>query len=146
MEVVVPFAQSGQRGYDVVARRVSVVEWLVAEPVCQGVDAEGGLLDEEDSKDARVNESSQIVTPPKTGHQCRENQAHEQHHLEIVPVLPSHHEILIQVGDIRTTDPFRVLLHQHPPEVRVEEPFADGVWIFIGVGVPVLFACRSGNG
>ena len=48
VEVVVALAEGGDGGDDVVAGRVAVVEGLVAEPVGERVDAEGGLLDDED--------------------------------------------------------------------------------------------------
>jgi hypothetical protein len=44
---VVALAEGNKSGDDVVSRRVAVIEGLIAEPVGQAVDAEGGLLDEE---------------------------------------------------------------------------------------------------
>ena len=48
VEVVVALAEGDECGQDVVAGGVAVVKGLVAEPVGQRVDAEGGLLDKED--------------------------------------------------------------------------------------------------
>ncbi|MCQ8115655.1 hypothetical protein NP565_24095, partial [Vibrio parahaemolyticus] len=46
MKVMVTLAKSDERGDDVIARRVAVVKRLVAEPMGQGVDTEGSLLNE----------------------------------------------------------------------------------------------------
>lgn len=66
VEVVVALAEGHESGDDVITGRVAVVERLVTEPVSQGVDAEGGLLDKADSENASVNESTNPVTPTKT--------------------------------------------------------------------------------
>lgn len=49
VEVVVALAEGDDRGDDVVAGGVAVIEGLVADPVREAVHAEGGLLDEEDA-------------------------------------------------------------------------------------------------
>jgi hypothetical protein len=43
VEIVVTFADGDECGGKVVARRMLVVEWRFAKPVCKRVDAEGGL-------------------------------------------------------------------------------------------------------
>ena len=63
VEVVVSFAKCDESGDDVISRRVAVVEWLVTEPMCEGVDTECGLLDEEDAENACVDEAAEPVTP-----------------------------------------------------------------------------------
>ena len=63
VEVVVALAEGDKSGDDVVARRVAVVEGLVAEPVGQRVDAEGGLLDEAEAQYAGVDIATDPVTP-----------------------------------------------------------------------------------
>ena len=63
MEIVITFSEGDESRKDVVTRRVAVVKWLVAEPVCEGVDAESGLLDKEDSEDTAVDEAAEPVTP-----------------------------------------------------------------------------------
>ena len=68
VEVVVALAKSHQGSNNMVARRVTVVEGLISKPVGQRVDAEGGLLNEEDAKDASVDEATKPITPAKTSH------------------------------------------------------------------------------
>lgn len=55
VEVVVSLTKGDKGGDDVVTRAVAVVEWLVTEPVSQGVDAEGGLLNEEDAQNTGID-------------------------------------------------------------------------------------------
>jgi len=63
VEVVVSLAKGNESSDDMVTRRVAVVEGLVTEPVGQGVDAEGGLLDDEDAEDTAVDVAAEPVTP-----------------------------------------------------------------------------------
>lgn len=107
------------------------------------VDAEGGLLDEEDAEDTGVDETSHPVTPTKTSDQAWEDQAHEEDGLEVVSVLPDNDWVVVEVRDIGTTNTLWVLLHEHPSEVRVEETFADGVWVLVGIGVSVVCSVVS---
>lgn len=63
VEVVVAFAEGDNGRDEVITRRVAVVEGLVTEPVSKRVDAEGCLLDDEDSQNSSVNEAAHPVTP-----------------------------------------------------------------------------------
>jgi len=67
VEVVVTFAESDESSDDVIPRAVAVVKWLVAEPMGKRVDAEGGLLDEEDAEDTGVDEATFPVVPEESG-------------------------------------------------------------------------------
>lgn len=138
VEVVVPLSERDQSGDDVVPGRVAVIEWLVAEPVGEGVDAEGGLLDEEDAEDTSVDEAAEPVTPAETRDEAREDEAHEEDALEVVAVLPDHDGVVVQVGDVGTADTLGVLLHDHPSEVGVEQALSDGVGVLVGIGVAVV--------
>ena len=111
VEVVVAFAEGDEGGDDVVAGGVAVVEWLVAEPVGEGVDAEGGLLYEKDAEDAGVDEAAEPVLPEKAGHEGGEDEAHEDDYFEVVFVLPDDDGVLVEIGDVGSADPFRALLH-----------------------------------
>src|SRR5262249_19244354 len=82
VEVVVTLAEGDQGGDDVVAGRVSVIEGLVSKPVGERVDAESGLLDEEDAKDAAIDVAAEPVAPEKTAEQGGEDEAHEDDRLE----------------------------------------------------------------
>jgi len=77
VEVVVAFAQSDKSGDDMIARRIAVVEGLVTEPVSKTVDAEGGLLDEEDTKDARIHQATYPIVPEDAGNARREDKSHD---------------------------------------------------------------------
>jgi hypothetical protein len=55
-----------------------------------------------------------------------------------VLVLPNDDRILVQVSDVGAADALRVLLHNHPAKVRVQETLADGVGVLVGVGVAVV--------
>lgn len=97
VEVVVTLTESDESGDNVVTRRVAVVEWLVTKPMGQRVDAEGGLLDEEDSENSGVDESTLPVSPSKTSDKAREDHAHENDRLDIVAMLPDNHWIIVQI-------------------------------------------------
>ena len=138
VEVVVTLAEGDESSDDVVTGRVAVVEGLVAEPVGKRVDAEGGLLDEEDAEDTGVDEPALPIVPEKTGDGRREDQTHEDDDLDVVLVLPDDDGVLVQVGDISAADALGVLLHDHPAKMRVQETLADGVRVLVGVGVAVV--------
>lgn len=138
VEVVVTLAKSHKSGDQVVTRRVAIIEWLVAEPVSQRVDAEGGLLNEEDTEDTAVDETSLPVTPTETSDDSREDQTHEEDDLEVVTVLPDDNGIIVEIRNIGASNSLWVLLHEHPAEVGVEQTLADRVWVLVGVGVSVV--------
>jgi hypothetical protein len=138
MEVVVTLAKSDESSNDVITGRVAVVEGLVAEPVGKRVDAEGGLLYEEDAEDTSVDEPALPVVPEKTSDGRREDQTHEDDDLDVVLVLPNDDRVLVQVGDISAADTLGVLLHDHPAKVRVQKTLADGVGVLVGVGIAVV--------
>lgn len=140
VEVVVALAESDKRSDDVVPGAVAVVEGLVTEPVGKRVDAEGGLLDEEDAEDTGVDEATHPVVPAKTRNDGGEDQAHEEDHLEVVLVLPDDDGVFVQVGDVGAADTLGVLLHEHPTEVAVQEALANAVGVLCGVGVAVVGA------
>jgi hypothetical protein len=140
VEVVVTLTESDKSGDDVITGRVAVVEGLVTKPVGKRVDAEGGLLDEEDAEDTGVDEATHPVTPHETSDGRGENQAHGDNGLDVVLVLPDDDGVLVEVGDVSAADTLGVLLHDHPAEMAVEETLADRVGVLVGVGVAVVGA------
>ena len=66
MEVVVALAQGDKSGDKMVARRPTIIEWLLSYPMGKRVDAECRLLYETGSDDACVNKSSPPVAPTET--------------------------------------------------------------------------------
>ena len=138
VEVVVTLTKSDKSSDDVITGRVAVIEWLITKPMCQRVDTEGGLLDEEDSENTSVDESAHPISPSKTSDEAREDHAHEDDGLDVVAMLPDNDWVIIQIGDISTANSLRVLLHDHPANVRVEETLSNGVGIFVGVGISVM--------
>jgi len=138
VKVVITLAESDKSSDDVIARRVTIVERLVTEPVSERVDAEGGLLDEEDTENTSVDKSTLPVTPAETSYDTREDQTHNSDNEEVVLVLPSDNRIFVEVGDVGAANTLGVLLHDHPAEVRVEETLANGVGILVSVSVAVV--------
>lgn len=55
-------------------------------------------------------------------------------------MLPDDDGIFVEIGDVGTPDAFGVLLHDHPADVGIEETFADGVRVLVGVCVTVVSA------
>jgi len=144
VEVVVALSEGDERRDDVVAGRVAVVEGLVTEPVSERVDAEGGLLDEEDTQDAGIDEAAEPVAPSEAGNDSGEDDTHEDDDPEVVLVLPDDDGIAVQVRDVGASDLLGVLLHHHPADVRVHKTLADRVRVLLGVGVSVVGAVVPG--
>lgn len=138
MEVVVAFSEGDDGSDEMITGRVAVVEWLVSEPVSKRVDAEGCLLDDEDSENSSVDEAAHPVTPSEAADEHREDHAHGDHGLDVVAVLPDDNRVLVEIGDVGTADTLGVLLHDHPAEMRVHEALANGVWVLVGIGVSVM--------
>jgi hypothetical protein len=59
-------------------------------------------------------------------------------------MLPDDDRVIIQIGDIGAANSLRVLLHDHPSDVRVEEALSNRVWILVGIGVSVMGSVISG--
>ena len=125
VEVVVSLTKSGDGGDEVISWRVTIIEWLVTQPVSKRVDAESGLLDNEDAEDTSVDKSSLPVSPSKTADKHREDHSHEDDGLDVIAVLPNDDWVIVQVGDVGSANALWVLLHDHPSEVGVEETLAD---------------------
>lgn len=140
VEVVVTFSEGDDGSDEMITGRVAVVEWLVTEPVSKRVDAEGCLLDDENSQNSSVDEATHPVTPSETADEHREDHSHGDHGLDVVAVLPHDNWVLVEISDVGTADTLGVLLHDHPSEMRVQEALADGVWVLVGIGVSVVSA------
>ena len=149
VEVVITFSQGDKSSDQMITGRVAIIEGLVPKPMCERVDTEGSLLNEEDAEDASIYVSAHPVTPTNAGNERGENKAHEEDDLEIVLVLPNNDWILVQITDIGTANTLGVLLHDHPSKVRIEKTLANGVGIFVGIGVSVVspvVSCPPSNG
>lgn len=96
------------------------------------------MLNEEDSEDTSVDESSNPVTPTKTGNKAGEDHSHEYDGLDVISVLPDNDRVIVKIGNIGTANSLWVLLHDHPSDVRVEETLSNGVWVLVGVGISVM--------
>ncbi len=59
-------------------------------------------------------------------------------------MLPDDDRIFIEVAYVNSPYASRILDHDHPAEVAVEEAFADGVGVLVGVGVAVVGAVVTG--
>lgn len=100
-----------------IARRVPVVEGLVAEPVRERVDAEGRLLDDEEAQDAGVDEPAEPVAPGEAGDGAGEEERHAEGDGDVVLVLVHDEGVVVEVCDVDAPDRFRVLLEHHPAHV-----------------------------
>jgi hypothetical protein len=83
VEVVIAFAEGNESSDEVITGRIAVVKGLVAEPVSKRVDAEGGLLNEEDTKDPSVDEAAKPVVPQEASNAGREDESHNQNNGDI---------------------------------------------------------------
>lgn len=107
------------------------------------IDAEGGLLDDENSEDSGIDETTLPVTPTKTSDEHGEHDTHDEDDAEEVLVLPSDNWALIQIGNVSSAHSLWVLSHDHPSEMRVQKALADGVWILLGIGISVMSSVAS---
>lgn len=138
VEVVVSFAEGDERSNDVIPRRVAVIKGLITEPMGQRVDAESSLLDEEDSEDTGIDKSTDPVTPAKTSNKSREDQPHKDNNPQVVLMLPDNNRVFIQVGNIGAANTLRVLLHDHPPQMRVHKTLANTIGVLVGIGITMV--------
>lgn len=109
----------------------------------EGVDAEGSLLDEEDTEDAGIDEATEPVAPAKAADEHGEDDTHENDDFEVVAVLPDNDGVFIKICDVGSADAFGVLFHYHPTNVGVQEAFADRVRVLICVGIAVVGTVAS---
>lgn len=144
VEVMVTLAEGDQCSDDVITRAVAVVKGLLTEPVGKRVDAEGGLLDDEDTEDSSVDEATPPITPAEAGDQSRESQSHEENDLDEVGVLEDNDGVLVKISDVGTAGTLGVLLDDHPAEMAVKQALPDGVGILLGVGISVVSAVTLG--
>jgi hypothetical protein len=59
---------------------------------------------------------------------------------QVVHMLPNNKRVLIQIGNIRPADTLRVLLHDEPANVRIDETLPDRVRVLDRVRVPMMRA------
>jgi hypothetical protein len=111
VKIMVAFAECDKSSDDVIARRVAVVEGLISEPMGEGVDAKSSLLNEEDAEDTSVDETAPEITPAQSCDDCWEDKAHGEDNADIILVLPDDDWVLVEIGDVGTTNSLRVLLH-----------------------------------
>ena len=121
-----------------VTRRISIIEWLVAEPVGEAVYAKCGLLHEENAKDASIDEATEPVIPAKACHNRGQNESHENNNFQVMAMLPNDNRVFVQISNVRTTDPLRVLFHNHPSKMAIQQTLANRVGVLVGVGVSMM--------
>ena len=138
VEIMVALAQCEKGSDYVITGAIAVVEWLIAQVVSNTVHAECSLLHEEGTEDAAIDKAAAVIVPEETTDNAGKDEARKNDDGEIVLMLPDHYRVLVKIGDIGTTNSLRVLLHDHPAEVRVEQALADGVRVLVGIGVAVM--------
>ena len=102
------------------------------------IHAKSGLLDEEDTENTGVNAATLPVSPSNAGNKSWEYQPHKEDNLQVIPVLPDHNRVFVEVADVGSADSLGILLHDHPANVTIQEPFANAVGVLLGVCVSVM--------
>ena len=159
VEVVVALADGDERGDEVVARGVLVVERRVAEPVRERVDAECGLVSRSghiveetawnthmmhkaEAQHTSIHESALRVAPGHADNRG-DNKRREEDEPDVVPVLPFHNGALGEIRHVGHTGLAPGLDH-HPADMGPQEPLVCVVRVEVGVGVAVVGAVTSG--
>lgn len=66
-------------------------------------------MDEEDTENAGIHNAANEIPPEDSRNQAWEQETHGKCNDFIVPVLPNHNGVLVEVGDIGTADTLGVL-------------------------------------
>lgn len=53
-------------------------------------------------------------------------------------MLPNNNRVFVKIGNISTASALRILLENHPSQVRVEKTLTNRVRILLGVGITVM--------
>jgi len=142
MEVMVTFTDGHESSGEVIPWRVLVIKGSLSKPMRKRVDAKGRVMDENETKDTRIDVSSTSVSPQKPGKNRGYDEAHEENQLEIMPVLPPHYLVLAQIADVRHTRP-TARLQEHPSYMRVPETLMGVVRVEVGVGIAMVCPVTS---
>jgi len=142
--IVVSLAKSDKGGEDVVSRGMSVVKRLVTEPVGKGVDAEGCVVDNDETADTCVIEPTSPIIPEQTGNSSGDEEAHDDDNNAVVLVLYTDKNVRVEIGDIRTPNPLGILLEEHPSEMSIHQTLSDRVGVLFRIGVSVVSTVVSG--
>lgn len=113
---------------------------LLPKRVRQAVDAEGCLMNEKHAAEASVDQRAPEVTPSEIADRQGEDEPEEERNGKIVSVLEHDSFVRIEVADIDTACTTRVLLENHPSNVRVPEPLQHPIRVLLRVDVPMVRA------
>lgn len=142
VEVVVALTEGDESGQDVVSRGSSIIKRLGTNPVSQGVDTEGNLLNEEVLENTGVDEATVEVAPTETGNQGWQTDSGSEHDHKVVTMLENDDRVQSQVGDVSSGSVLWVSLGQHPAHVGVPETLTSVIWVSVCVGVSVVNSVR----
>lgn len=142
VEVVVTLTDGNERGDEVVSWGHLVVEASLTEPVGQGVDTEGRVVNKDEASDGSVEESSTPVTPAVAGNDSWEDEAHESDQRQVELVLELDHWVSSQVRDVGNTR-LASWLDNHPTHVGPQKTVVGSVWVQVSVGVSVVSAVTT---
>jgi len=53
-------------------------------------------------------------------------------------MLPDHDRVFVEVADVGSADPLGILLHDHPANVAIQEPFANTIRVLLRVCVSMM--------
>jgi len=139
VEVVVTFSYGNESGNPVVLGRVLVVEGSVSEPVGERVDAEGRVVDEEETSGTGEEESSAVISPSESGDEGREDESHSDDEVDVPTVLPLDNLVLREIGNVGDSG-LATRFDEHPSDVRPPESFVRRVRVEIRIRVAVVSA------
>ena len=136
--VVIALAEGEEGGDDRVKGGVEVAVGLVAEVVGEGVDEEGGVVDEDDPGQGCIVVPAGKVTPAKAGNECRKGNGSKDDDEAVVVVLEDDHGVVVEVFNVGPANLLGVLLEHHPAKVGVEEALPHIVGVLAGIGELVV--------
>lgn len=99
-------------------------------------------MDEAQPENTRIYVSTSGIVPEEPRNNGGNDEADNEDHGKVVPVLPPNNRVLAQVADVGDTG-LAAGFHQHPANVGVEETFVGVVGIQFGVGVTMMSAVTT---
>lgn len=140
MKIMIPLPQRNHRRQKMIPRRPPIIKRLLAQPVRETIHAERRLLHKARAQDPRVHQAAAPIAPAQAGDAHGKQPGASEQHLAVVPVLPHDDGVGVEVRNVRAADLPRVLLEQHPAEVREEEAAQGVVGVLGRVGPAVVRA------
>src|SRR6267154_510324 len=142
VEIMVTFAECNYGSHGMITRCMLVVKRGLSKPVCQGIDTECRVVDEDQSGGTSIYISPAPITPEQTRDNSGNTKTHEEDERDIPTVLPPDHFVLAKVRDVCYPG-FTPWLHDHPANVGPQETAMGIVGIKIGIRITVVRAVST---